>query len=116
MIRLRPIFALFLALTLLWTQGATAALRIQHVGAMEVVLCSGAGGMQTIWLDGQGHPVAPPHDCPDCLPVLLAALPGATAMPVPPSAHGLPLPHAPADAAAPALVPVPLARGPPVLS
>ncbi|MFT4150701.1 MAG: hypothetical protein QM656_10940 [Paracoccaceae bacterium] len=116
MTRLRPILALFLALTLMLTNSVAAAARVQRVGAMEVVLCSGHGGMQTLWLDGRGEPMAPPHDCPDCLPAILATLPGSAHIPPRPVGIGRPLLLPAAVPAAPAHPPTPAARAPPVLS
>lgn len=116
MTRLRPILALLLALAVTLTTGAEASARIQRVGAFEVVLCDGHGGMTTLWLDGQGQPMAPPHDCPDCLPGLLATLTGLAVVPTPPMGHGRPLPFPGATRGLPAPPPVALARGPPALS
>lgn len=116
MTRLQPILTLFVILVLALTQGAAAGTRINRLGAMEVVICTGHGGMQTLWLDAQGQPVAPPHDCPDCLPALLATLPDAGGTVVAPQ-RNRPAPATAHAVAAPrALTFAPHARAPPVLS
>lgn len=115
MIRLRLVLGLLLSLMLALTQGAAAAGRVQRVGAMEVVLCTGHGGMQTLWLDGRGEPIAPPHDCPDCLPGLLGVAPSCAQI-AQPVKHRYTPPIGTTLAADGIRPPSPRARAPPALS
>lgn len=73
---LRPLIALFLALTITLTSGAMAVARGNaRAGMGMITLCTGYGPQQ-VTVDKDGQPVGPAHFCPDCA---LAAffLPGA---------------------------------------
>lgn len=69
--RLRPVVALFLALTLVLTSGAMALARGQVAVAGTVVICTGQG-VATVPVDSRGRPVGPAYICPDCALSLIA--------------------------------------------
>jgi hypothetical protein len=66
----------FLLLVLLALTG-TGVLQARAAGdGTQMVLCAG-GVLKTVYLDAEGNPAPPPHDCPDCHVVPVAALPDA---------------------------------------
>ncbi|MGC8203749.1 hypothetical protein ACP2AV_13695 [Aliiroseovarius sp. PTFE2010] len=66
MMLLRPICALFLALTITLTSGALALARGNtQVGVGQMALCTGSG-TTIVTVDADGQPVGPSHYCPDC--------------------------------------------------
>jgi hypothetical protein len=106
MTRLRALAALLLALTLIWGSVADAVARNRMAGAMDQVICGGAGS-EVIRLDASGTPIPQGHGCGHCLAAT------AIAVLVRPPAVPPPIPNraAPWVAAAVPWAPVPLIRG-----
>jgi hypothetical protein len=110
---LRPILAIFFALTLALTGQAMAVARGASGPTGELILCTGAGAV-AVQVDENGQPVGPVHICPDCALSLFDV--GAV------SAVGLPRPVTRAESVrvltGPVLTPAEVipaaARGPPV--
>ena len=45
---------------------AASSLRAHNSAATQIVICVGAE-VQSIYIDADGNPTAPPHHCPDCI-------------------------------------------------
>ncbi|SDI64478.1 hypothetical protein [Lutimaribacter saemankumensis] len=110
-----PVMGVLMALMLVLTGQSMAIARGTPGPSGEMVLCTGTGPI-TVLVDENGQPVGRAHICPDCAFAFFAAhwdapdLPArapASLVPLRPGAQTLP------DALQ---VPVPQARGPPVLS
>ena len=111
----RSLVALFLGLLIIaGNQGLAMVHGVGSAGgeATEMVLCTGTGPV-TVWIDANGDPVAPPHDCPDCTLCLPHGLLPETAQP----ARAMRVARSVLRPAPPKLVsrpaPGPVARGPP---
>ena len=72
MIRCRPLFAVFLALTLMLGSVVGAVARSEMAGARTLDLC-GANN-SSVLLDAMGRPVPLRHNCPHCLAAGVAAV------------------------------------------
>ena len=115
MILRRLFLPLFLVLMLASAAVQASALRLMAPVAGGITICSGVG-MVTLQLDPLGRPAGAAHLCPDCTAAMAGGLaPGLIALPAPPLADRRP--DAPSNASLPVpnAVPVPAARGPPVL-
>jgi hypothetical protein len=70
---LRIWLGLFLALTVALTAHSAAARQGERDAAGQMVICTGTGPA-TIYVDSDGQPVKPPHNCPDCVMHVLDAV------------------------------------------
>lgn len=78
---LRIFLGLFLALTVALTAHSAAARQGERNAAGQMVICTGTGPV-TIYVDSEGQPAKPPHNCPDCvMHVLDAVAPPAGLLP-----------------------------------
>jgi hypothetical protein len=68
----RTFTSLILILSLLATGHSLASARGQAMAVGQMVICIGSGPV-TVHVDAQGHPVGPPHVCPDCALSLIAS-------------------------------------------
>ncbi|UWQ46777.1 hypothetical protein K3719_05270 [Leisingera aquaemixtae] len=80
---LRISLGLFLALTVALTAHSAAARQGERDAAGQMVICTGTGPV-TIYVDREGQPVKPPHQCPDCVMHVLDAVmqPAGLVLPV----------------------------------
>ncbi|KIC35627.1 hypothetical protein RA26_16985 [Leisingera sp. ANG-M7] len=80
---LRISLGLFLALAVALTAHSAAARQGEHGAAGQMVICTGTGPV-TIYVDSEGQPAKPPHNCPDCVMHVLDAVvqPAGLALPV----------------------------------
>ncbi|MFW8635281.1 hypothetical protein [Cribrihabitans pelagius] len=65
-LHLRAYLGLLLALGVALTAHGAAAARGSGTASGQMVICTGSGAV-TVYVDGEGRPVAPPHHCPDCV-------------------------------------------------
>ncbi len=70
---LRISLGLFLALTVALTAHSAAARQGERGAAGQMVICTGTGPV-TIYVDSEGQPAKPPHNCPDCVMHVLDAV------------------------------------------
>ncbi|KIC34303.1 hypothetical protein [Leisingera sp. ANG-S5] len=80
---LRIFLGLFLALTVALTAHSAAARQGERDAAGQMVICTGTGPV-TIYVDSDGQPAKPPHNCPDCVMHVLDAVaqPAGLVLPV----------------------------------
>lgn len=69
---MRIYLALGLALVMVLTGHAAAAMKGGNAAVGQMVLCTGSGPV-TVYTDSEGQPVEAPHHCPDCILHLLDA-------------------------------------------
>ncbi|UWQ78043.1 hypothetical protein K3725_12035 [Leisingera sp. S132] len=80
---LRIFLGLFLALTVALTAHSAAARQGEGNAAGQMVICTGTGPV-TVYVDSDGQPAKPPHNCPDCVMHVLDAVaqPAGLVLPV----------------------------------
>ncbi|KIC15132.1 hypothetical protein RA24_09465 [Leisingera sp. ANG-M6] len=80
---LRIFLGLFLALTVALTAHSAAARQGERNAAGQMVICTGTGPV-AIYVDSDGQPAKPPHNCPDCVMHVLDAVmqPAGLVLPV----------------------------------
>ncbi|NSY38329.1 hypothetical protein GKC28_08690 [Leisingera sp. ANG59] len=69
----RICLGLFLALTVALTAHSAAARQGERDAAGRMVICTGTGPV-TVYVDSEGQPAKPPHNCPDCVMHVLDAV------------------------------------------
>ncbi|KIC12316.1 hypothetical protein RA19_03540 [Leisingera sp. ANG-M1] len=84
---LRRYLGLILALAVALTAHNAAALQGSRDAAGQMVICTGTGPV-VVYVDSEGQPTKPPHNCPDCVMHLLDAV-----APSPAAAAPLPAGH-----------------------
>lgn len=69
---LRSYLAIALSLVMVLTAHSASAMMGMRDATGQMVICTGEG-KQTVYIDAEGQPTAPPHDCPDCVMLVLDA-------------------------------------------
>lgn len=72
MTRFRSYLAGLLAVLLVFAAYGDASALAMRDATGQMVICTGTGPV-TIYVGGDGQPAAPPHPCPDCIPLTLDA-------------------------------------------
>lgn len=109
---MRAVLGLFLVMLLSVTSVTAAVARGQMAGAVDLVICAGAG-LGTVTLDATGMPVSR-HHCPVCTAAPVAVTPDAPAMALRPVTRAVAVAVVNRAGWQGADVPVPVARGPPL--
>ena len=73
--KMRSYLAIALSLVMVLTAHSASAMMGMRDAAGQMVICTGEGTM-TVYVDAEGQPTTPPtppHDCPDCVMLVLDA-------------------------------------------
>jgi len=70
--KMRSYLAIALSLVMVLTAHSASAMMGMRDATGQMVICTGEETM-TVYIDADGQPTTPPHDCPDCVMLVLDA-------------------------------------------
>lgn len=70
--KMRSYLAIALSLVMVLTAHSASAMMGMRDATGQMVICTGEG-TTTVYVDADGQPTKPPHDCPDCVMLVLDA-------------------------------------------
>ena len=70
--KIRSYLAIALSLVMVLTAHSASAMMGMRDATGQMVICTGEG-TSVVYIDADGQPTAPPHDCPDCVMLVLEA-------------------------------------------